>query len=114
MEYQLTGNILNYNYEYRGFPENKDIHYSLHLSDSALKELLAKFHSFDFSKNHNKHFQANNAGFSTEIGMSLMASDAINSWNIAIKASNIEQIDDEMYNRLNNFYFYLQISVPMI
>lgn len=110
--FSVKSGILYYNYIYRGYPDDDDFQNKMQLNDSLLNLIKLKLQELSLCKNYEKKFPSDGSGYFTESGSSLSVTTDNIEYFIKVSGQRPIEIEDDVYNKLNEFFYFINKIFP--
>jgi hypothetical protein len=110
--YSVESGVLYYDYLYRGYPDDEEFHDKKQMNDSLISKIKLKIEELSLYRNYEKKFPSDESGYFTESGSTLSVTTDTEKYYIKISGPRPIEIDDEVYNKLSEFYYFLDSVFP--
>lgn len=110
--YSLKKGVLYYDYVYTGYPDDEEKHSKKDLNDEAVEKIKTKLKDLSLYCNYKKEFPIDERGMITKTGYILSITTDTAKYRILVSGNRPIEIEDEVYNKLSEFFSFLSYILP--
>jgi len=110
--FSLKSGVLYYDYVYRGYPDDEEKHSQKQLNDSVISLIKDKLEELSLYQNYKKTFPIDKTGMITESGYSFSIITDTSKYNIQVSGCRPIEIEDKVYDKLSEFYYFISKIFP--